>query len=167
MIAVFWGNLGDPNTSRQVKENRKIEELILMFVTTATSALRKDPQLQQAGDDGWKIELNNQIALFVRMLYDCLKTISHVPPELMSRMEMYSTKLAQQKPVAAPSGSGYPKAVDPGPVTAPLRIENMPLVQTIAHLFGYADAEVMKLINASKHLWTEKVCRITNLQDFH
>ncbi len=33
---------------RQMKENRKIEELILMFATVATGILKRDPSL--AGD---------------------------------------------------------------------------------------------------------------------
>ncbi|KDQ16952.1 hypothetical protein BOTBODRAFT_619876 [Botryobasidium botryosum FD-172 SS1] len=161
VIAVFWGNLGDPNTSRHIKENRKIEELILMFVTTATAALKKDPQLQQAGGEGWKIELNNQIALFVRMVHECLKTISHVPPELMTRMEMYTSKLVpQQYPSPAPEPVGTSRAPDPGPAFTPLRVENMPLVQTVAQLFGRTDQDVLKLINDNKAQWTEKAAMV-------
>src|SRR5258707_6010748 len=83
----------DSPLRQQTLRNRKIEELILGFVTTATSSLRKDTDL---GTDGWKLELNNQIAHFVRVLRDALRLVSHVPPELTARMDMYAEKLVPQ-----------------------------------------------------------------------
>ena len=50
-MAVFYGQVKDEGFRKQMKENRKIEELILMFATNATNVLRKEPSL--AGD-GWK-----------------------------------------------------------------------------------------------------------------
>lgn len=73
-MAVFYGQFMNDTFKKQMKENRKIEELILMFATSATGILKKEPTL--AGD-GWKLELNNQIAQFVKMLRECLRTISH------------------------------------------------------------------------------------------
>jgi hypothetical protein len=46
-----------------MKENRKIEELTLMFATHAKTVL-KEPTL------GWKPELNNEIAVFHRICQD-------------------------------------------------------------------------------------------------
>ena len=47
-ITSFYGSFKDDSFKRQMNENRKIEELILMFATTSTALLKKDPQL--AGD---------------------------------------------------------------------------------------------------------------------
>src|SRR5882757_3293790 len=90
-MAVFYGHVTNEQFKKQMKESRKIEELILMFATHATSVLKKEPTL--AGE-GWKIELNNQIALFIRLLRECLRNVSHVPPELLSRLDTYTAKLA-------------------------------------------------------------------------
>ena len=40
-MAVFYGQVKDETFRRQMKENRKIEELILMFATNATRSDRK------------------------------------------------------------------------------------------------------------------------------
>ena len=47
-ITIFYGSFKDESFKRQMNENRKIEELILMFAMTSTVSLKKDPQL--AGD---------------------------------------------------------------------------------------------------------------------
>ncbi len=84
-----------------MKENRKIEELILIFVTTAQASLKK----RSVGDE-WKQELNNQVGLFVNIIRECLKTVSGVPRELTERLEGYSAKLAPSSSSANASSTG-------------------------------------------------------------
>ena len=142
-----------------MKENRKIEELILMFATTSTAALKKDPQL--AGD-GWKIELNNQIAQFVRILRDCLRNVNHVSPELTARLDMYTAKLAPQtspdsfndSASASTSRGGDASSSAGGPN---VNVADMPLFKTIASLFGRTQPDVQRDINTLKRTCTEKV----------
>ncbi|KAL0578062.1 hypothetical protein V5O48_003924 [Marasmius crinis-equi] len=98
-MAKFYGQFMVDTFRRQMKENRKIEELILLFATQATGVLRKEPTLS---GDMWKVELNKHIALFVKLLRECLRNLNHVSPELMSRLDVYSAKLAP-----AYSDSGY------------------------------------------------------------
>lgn len=126
-----------------MKENRRIEELILTFATHATNFLKKDPTLAEGK---WKNELDNQIAFFVRLLRDCLRGLSHVSPELTQRLDNYIAKLApQQKSGTAYSDSGYDSSStsrDRDPVVSPGRISGnvdpMPLVSTVGKLFKTA-----------------------------
>lgn len=140
-----------------MKENRKIEELILMFATTSTAALKKDPQL--AGD-GWKIELNNQIAQFVRILRDCLNNVSHVTPELTARLDMYTAKLAPQDSrdsvaeLASTSRGGDSSSSAGG---LGVNIADAPLMKTIAALFRKSQSDIQRDINMLKRTCTEKV----------
>ena len=46
-MAVFYGQVKDETFRKQMKENRKIEELILMFATNATNVLKKEPTLDR------------------------------------------------------------------------------------------------------------------------
>src|SRR5882762_620548 len=69
-MAVFYGQFKIDSFKKQMKENRKIEELILMFATHATAVLKKDPVLT---GDAWKIELNIHIAEFVNLLRESLR----------------------------------------------------------------------------------------------
>nr|QBH67539.1 C2 domain protein [Ustilago esculenta] len=100
-VGIFYGTFKEASFQKQMKENRKIEELILIFVTTAQASLKK----RSVGDE-WKHELNNQVGQFVTIIRECLKTVSGVPRELTERLEGYSAKLAPTPNSASASSSG-------------------------------------------------------------
>lgn len=163
-MAVFYGQVKDESFRRQMKENRKIEELILMFATNATNALKKDPSL--AGD-GWKVELNNQIALFVKLLRDCMRNMSHVSPELTQRLDIYTEKLA---PKQTYSDSGYDSAStsrDRDSVTSSIRVSgkvaDMPLVLSVARLFKIPESALQGEVEQMSKFCTEKAA-LTDLK---
>lgn len=87
-IGIFYGTFKETSFQKQMKENRKIEELILIFVTTAQASLRKRME-----GDTWKEELNNQVGIFVKIIKECLRSIHGVSKELTERLENYSNKL--------------------------------------------------------------------------
>lgn len=153
-MAVFYNQfMGDP-FRRQMKENRSIEELILMFASQATGVLRKEPTLV---DDAWKVEVNNQIAQFVRMLRDCLRGISHVSPELNSRLDMYHTKLSQSSSESShesASASRDPVSTAPGIST---NIYDMPFVLVVAKLFKVPENAIQTEVDRLRKTCTEKV----------
>ena len=131
----FYGQFMIDSFKRQMKENRKIEELILMFATHATAVLKKEPTL--AGD-GWKLELNNQIAQFIKMLRECLRGAGHVSHELLSRLDTYTAKLA---PTLSSGDSGYDSGStsrdrDSVPIpTISDKLADMHMVKIVADLF--------------------------------
>ncbi|KAK1226000.1 hypothetical protein PQX77_000667 [Marasmius sp. AFHP31] len=142
-MAKFYGQFMVDSFKRQMKENRKIEELILLFATQATGVLRKESTL--AGDM-WKAELNKHIALFVKLLRECLRNLNHVSPELLSRLDVYSAKLAP-----AYSDSGYESSVssnrEPSSSSSLAisgSIADMELVRTVALLFKVSDSAVQQ-----------------------
>ena len=147
-MAKFYGQLMVDSFKRQMKENRKIEELILMFATHATTVLKKEPAL--AGE-GWKLELNKHIWQFVKLLRECLRNVHHVSPELLSRLDMYTAKLA---PAQAYSDSGYDSSstsrdrdsIASTPV-AYASIADMKLVRTVAQLFKLPEEPVQKEVD--------------------
>jgi hypothetical protein len=161
-MAVFYGQVKDDNFRRQMKENRKIEELILMFATNATNVLKKDPTLT---GDKWKNELNNHIGLFVKLLRDCLRGLSHVSPELTQRLDGYTTKLApQQQSGTAHSDSGYDSSStnrDRDSAALSNRISgnivDMPMVLTVARLFKISEHALQGEIDQMSKICTEKV----------
>lgn len=143
-----------------MKENRKIEEMILMFATTATNVLKRDPSLV---GDTWKLELNKHIGMFVRMLRECVKSVGHVSPELTSRLDMYAAKLA---PSPTPTDSGYDTASTTSrrndSVSSPIslglsmNVMDMDMVKCAANLFGFSLQDVQREIYQMKHFCTEK-----------
>lgn len=144
-MAKFYGQFMVDSFKRQMKENRKIEELILMFATHATGVLKKEPSL--AGD-GWKLELNAHIAQFVKMLRECLRNVNHVSPELLARLDTYTTKLAPVAQGYSPSDSGYDSSStsrDRDSLTVPtlqVHVSDMPLVKTVAKLFKITEQAI-------------------------
>jgi hypothetical protein len=88
-VGIFYGTFKEAGFQKQMKENRKIEELILFFVTTAQGGLRKRME-----GDSWKEELDKQVGTFVKIIRECLKTVHGVSKELTERLEGYSNKLA-------------------------------------------------------------------------
>lgn len=161
-MGAFYGHLSDEKPSRQTKENPKIEKLILLFVNSTTAVLKKDPSF---AEDKWKIELKNQVALFVKFLGDCLGEINHVPPELKSRLDAYIKNLApQQQSGTAYSDSGYDSSStnrDRDSVASPNRtsrnIANMPLVSTVAKLFNIPEHLLQGEVDKISVFCTEKV----------
>lgn len=97
-IGAFYTTYAQPSFHKKLKDNRQIEEVILMFVTTASNVLKK----RLVGDD-WKPELNAQVARFTRVIKDTLKTCSRVPGELVHRLETYCSKLDSDAPLTQSS----------------------------------------------------------------
>lgn len=161
-MAVFYGQVKEEHFRKQVKENRKIEEVILMFATNATNVLRKEPSL--AGD-GWKVELNNQIAQFIKLLRDCLRNVSHVSPDLTARLDTYAAKLAPSLPPMAPppksySDSGYDSSSTRDSLVSAKRIStsvnDMPLVLTASRLFKLQGDQVQREVDELRKFCNEK-----------
>ena len=78
-----------------MRDSRKIEDLILPFVTSATKSLKKEDEL---ADGAWKYELNVQIALFLDLIADSLSSVTMVSGELSSRLENYRQRLREPAP---------------------------------------------------------------------
>jgi len=161
-MAVFYGQFKVDSFRRQMKENRKIEELILMFATHATSVLRKDPTL--AADGKWNVELNNHIVQFVKLLRESLRSVSHVSPELTARLDVYAAKLAPTER-AAHSDSGYDSSstsnrdpISPSPAPGPsLNVADMSLVNIVAKLFKIRPDVLQPELEGLKGICTERV----------
>ncbi|PFH47552.1 hypothetical protein AMATHDRAFT_6645 [Amanita thiersii Skay4041] len=168
-MAKFYGQFMDDSFKRQMKESRKIEELILRFATQATGVLQKEPSL--AGD-GWKIELNNQIAQFVKLLRECLRGLNHVSPELLTRLEGYSAKLGPAQ--SAYSDSGYETSStsrdrdsyigSSAMAGGGASVGDMPLVKTVANLFKLSEQVLQKEVDQLRGSIVTEKAAITDLK---
>jgi hypothetical protein len=157
-MGVFYGQFKVETFRRQMKENRKIEELILMFATHATGVLRKDPVL--SADGKWNVELNNHIVQFVKLLRESLRSVSHVSPELIARLDVYAAKLA---PPEAHNDSGYDSSSTSNrdsmssPAGSALNVSEMSMVSTVAKLFKIRPDILQPELDGLKSVCTERV----------
>ena len=160
-MAVFYGQFKVETFRRQMKENRKIEELILMFATHATSVLRKDPTL--SADGKWNVELNNHIVQFVKLLRESLRSVSHVSPELTARLDVYAAKLAPSDR-GTQSDSGYDSSstshrdsMSSPPGTTTFNVADMSMVKAVAKLFQIRPDILQPELEGLKNICTERV----------
>ncbi|KAJ8506956.1 hypothetical protein ONZ45_g10625 [Pleurotus djamor] len=162
-MAAFWNQFMTDSFKRSLKDSRNLEELILKYAAHATVVLKKEPTL--AGD-GWKIELNNQISQFVKLLRECLRGLNHVPSELLSRLDLYASKLS---PPNSSHDSGYDSSStsrDRDFVLLPAataKISEMPLVKVVAALFKLPEHAVQQEVDQLKQICTEKAA-VTDLK---
>ncbi|KAG8908782.1 hypothetical protein FRB99_003020 [Tulasnella sp. 403] len=150
VIAAFWSSSrmvsGRPSSRdgpasspwRLIRENRKIEDLLRLFVFTAAQTLRRDSIIT---GDAWEVKLSTQVSVFVEILRECLVpgVDYHVPPEITSWLEKYSVELAD----GLSSLTGNPP-------------EDMTLVKSTGQLFGRLDSELQTDVDAAKKLFTTK-----------
>ena len=154
------GRLLWPVQSRDVpstdEENRKIEELILLFATHATSVLRKDPTL--TADGKW---LNNHIVQFAKLLRESLRNISHVSPELTAHLDVYAAKLAPSSQTHhVDSGYDSSSTSQRDSVSSPgatASVADMPLVNIVANLFQIRSDLLQPEVDKLRSVCTERV----------
>ena len=158
-MAAFYVQFKVETFRRQMKENRKIEELILLFATHATSVLRKDPTL--TADGKWNVELNNHIVQFVKLLRELLRSVSHVSPELTARLDVYAAKLAPTTQTHSDSGydsssTSHRDSVVSSPGVG-ANVADMPMVNNVVKLFQIRPDLLQPEVDKLKSVCTERV----------
>lgn len=119
----FFGTLNDPATVRRLRESRRIEEIIMLFASTASALLHK----AHASDAERRAELDAQLAALLGMLQECVRGLG-ASRELVETLEEY----------AAPAASPAP------PPPPPPRAADFPLVRAAAGAFGVDDAQLQR-----------------------
>lgn len=169
-FGVFYGTYTQDYYLKQLKENRNIEALILLFVTTATGVLRK-----RLNGDEWKTHLNSQVGVFVTIIRNCLrsKEVKNVPHELMTRLDSYAAKLIppstsstdhlqqthETRRMPSASNSSLPSPAESSstfPWLTSHSIHDMSSVKTVGLLFGVSDSQLQKDLNNIRKICTEK-----------
>ncbi|KAH8918736.1 hypothetical protein BT69DRAFT_1322630 [Atractiella rhizophila] len=151
-IGAFYGDYTADSFQRQIKDERKIETLILRFVTTAQNVLKK----RSKGDE-WKGQLNQQVGQFVNIIRECLRSreCKHAPPELISRLDAYSSKLIMptndhHETASSPSTSHQTLDATSG------NVREMPMVQTVGRIFRIDSSQLQRDITEVKRICTER-----------
>lgn len=145
---------GEKTFQRQIKESRKIEDIILPFVTTATKALKKDEEL---ADGQWKYELNTQISHFLEILSNCLLTAGGASQELAQRLEGYRVRLKADPP--PPERDKEKVVADTESVrSARSREDMLKSVSTegVGRLFGLTDDALQVKLRSLQNVCTEQ-----------
>ena len=172
-VGAFYGKYKDPKNSRVIKESRKLEDLMMMFIATATEILRK-----RCTGDEWKVRLEVQVESFVKILEDCLRhrDVKHVPPELYTRVESIRKRLVANHPTpeildraangvpaspARPSMDIPPSAPQPSAIFKPsYSVAEMQAAKQIGMAFGVEISQLQADIDRLKKVCTEKAAML-------
>lgn len=177
-MGAYYGKIKEEKNKKLLLTSRKLEDLLLLFITTSTETLKKRCQ---PGDE-WKIKLEEQVFTFLRIVEDCLRNrdVRHVPPELFTKLEGLKAKMSSSvRPLsnvstaatATPQGAvsssldTYPTAASMSPTTSSsasftvsFDLADMPVARQLGTAFGIDEYSLQEDINAQKDLCTEKVC---------
>lgn len=166
-FAVFYTAFTEQTFRRRMEKDRRVEDLVLIFFSSATKELQKG---KPPGDDAWKLTVDRHVALFVRLISSTLKDQDWTRdrPELTSRLATLESKLLKHdRDLAAapqsPGGAGG-SSVE---VEVPLSydVKDMPLVLVVARVFKMTNAQVQADINKYKPMWTEQAA-LTDLKTY-
>ena len=87
-VAAFWSTTwSEKSFQKQLRDSRKLEELIIHFVTSATKSLRKGAP--SGPNDLWIEELNAQTCWFLDVLADVIQATASGSTELLLRVSAY------------------------------------------------------------------------------
>ncbi|WYZ34671.1 hypothetical protein EsH8_I_000947 [Colletotrichum jinshuiense] len=148
----------EKNFQKSVEKDRKLEPYVLMFYSSATKANQKYAQLTSATDDSWKETADRHMAMFIRLVAQTLRDQGHDRdrPELMSRLHTLENKLLtrdQNLSIDASQDGGTTIEVI---VPLSYDVKDMPLVLTVARIFGRSNSEVQSDIDTNRQIWTEE-----------
>jgi hypothetical protein len=153
-FAIFLNALKEQSFKRRMEQDRRVEDLVLIFFSNATKELGKG---KDSSDDSWSLMVDRHVALFVRLITLILKEHDWAKdrPELTSRLAVLESKLlAHDQDLAESNGSSKATIETIAPVS--YDVKDMPLVQFVAKIFGISSFQAQDDINRNKTTWSEK-----------
>lgn len=157
-FAAFFNALTEQAFKKRMKEDRRVEDLVLIFFSNATKELQREAQKSKPTQEDWvKLMTDRHVALFVRLILLIMKSNDWMRerPELASRLTSLETKLLMHDENLAEEGGSKGTQIE---VVAPIsyEVKDMVLVQVVARIFGVTNAQVQSDVNKNKDSWTDK-----------
>lgn len=161
-VGVFYGKFEDTKNARIFRDTRKLEDLMMIFIATATDVLKK-----RCTGDEWKIRLEEQVEQFAQICEDGLrnKEVKHVPPELFTKLQVIRERISGNRAQVNSAATLRPAAASESergklpPAPAPLTFDvfDMPLAMQVGRVFGKDPDQLQADINGSKRSCNERV----------
>jgi hypothetical protein len=151
-FGAFLNELKNPTWRKSMENSRKVEDLLLIFFSKATTELQKG---KTPDDDSWKLMVDRHVALFVRIISSTLNSNdwSRDRPELTTKLKTLEQKLLQHDQDLSVSTGSRSIEVE---VPRSYEVRDMPLVIRVCRIFSKATAQAQSDINMHKNDWTEQ-----------
>ncbi|WFD02011.1 hypothetical protein MOBT1_000694 [Malassezia obtusa] len=128
----------DAAAIKNLKENRNVEEPILLFFNHAQTSLKK----RMNNDVERKSELHNELSLFVRIVRETLLSVGTVSRELSDRIEECVQMLMSSTRPSSPRHSVEDDAVE------------FPLIRAVGYLFGVYGEQLARDVDSIRPIST-------------
>ena len=156
-FAAFLNELKNPTFRKSMEKDRRVEDLLLIFFSKATSELQKG---KAPDDDSWKLMVDRHVALLVRIIRSTLSQNDWTRdrPELSSRLKTLEAKLLQHDQDLAHSSRTGASGTLGVETEAPrsFEVKDMPLVLVVCRIFARSTAQAQSDIDAHRDVWTER-----------
>ena len=157
-FAVFLNAFTESGFKKRMEKDRRVEDLVLIFFSNATKELQ---QGKLPGDDAWKLMVDRHLALFIRLIILVLRDHDWLKdrPDLSYRLSTLESKLLandQDLTTSVPRDGGTRGSNIEVIVPLSYEVQDMPLVQQVARIFGLTNNQAQSDINKYKSIWTEK-----------
>lgn len=136
---------------KSIKEDRKVEPLLLIFYSAATKAQGRG---KAPDDHSWKPLADRHLAMFIRLLSSILRDKGDA--ELVVRLNTLERKLlTNDQNLYLDQGEQDHSYVE---VDVPLsyEVKDMHMVQLVAKIFGLTNSQVQADIDRNASAWTEE-----------
>ena len=154
-FATFLNEFKNPTFRKSMEKDRRVEDLLLIFFSKATSELQKG---KASEDDSWKLMVDRHVALFVRLISSTLKKDDWARdrPELTSRLQTLESKLLVHAQDLTSTSQASGSTTIEVEVPRSSEVKDMPLVLRIANIFGASYDQIQADIDSHKTVWTEQ-----------
>ncbi|KAK3674067.1 hypothetical protein LTR78_005914 [Recurvomyces mirabilis] len=166
-FANFLNAFKEPQFRKQMDKDRRVEDLLLIFYSRATSELQKG---KSAEDDAWKWMVDRHVALFVRLISSTLSQNDWTRdrPELSSRLKTLESKLLQHDQDLAEAtqraGGQGGQSIEVE-IPRSFEVRDMPLVIRVCSIFAIPTVQAQNDILAHREVWTEQAA-LRDLKDY-
>ncbi|WFC97889.1 hypothetical protein MYAM1_000611 [Malassezia yamatoensis] len=138
-IGAFYGTVMDQAHVKSLKEQRNVEELILLFFQHAQTSLKK----RISDESEWQNELQVELKLFSQVIKNLLAVISPAQRELVERLEDTTQMLSSS--VHTPASSSR---------SSNEKISELPLLEAVGSLFDVYDGQLARDIESIRPIST-------------
>lgn len=154
-FATFLNEFKNPTFRKSMEKDRRVEDLLLIFFSKATSELQKG---KTSDDDAWKLMVDRHVALFVRLISSTLKKDDWARdrPELTSRLQTLESKLLVHAQDLTSASQGSNSTTIEVEVPRSSEVKDMPLVLFTANIFNASYDKIQADIDSNKAIWTEQ-----------
>jgi len=154
-FAEAYNAFTDKDFYKNIKEDRKVEPLILIFYSNAMKAQSRN----RAPDDlSWRPLPDRHLAMFVRLLASLIRDLvgERDRPELVQRLNTLESKLLTNDQNLSLSAAQEDHSYVEVEIPLTYLVKDMPMVQVVAKIFGVTHTDVQNVLDNNMATWTEE-----------